>query len=614
MRGLRQPASVESPVNAAIGSRTPLLDVQELWVRYLNGAGGELPALRGLSLSLEQGEVLGIVGETGSGKSTLAHTLLGLVPAGSVQGDIYLAGEPLRVQSEEAMRGVRWRRIALVFQSAGTGFNPVQRIGDQVGEPLVAHLGCSPAEARAHVSRLWEEVGLPAERIHHYPHQLSGGEKRLAMLAMALVCQPELLLLDEPTAGMDSFTRGAILSLLMKLRRTHGLSMIVISHTLADLPGLADRTMVLYAGRAVEAGPTEDVLADPRHPYSWGLVNAYPTMKRAKELWGIRGDPPDPMELPPGCAFAPRCTQKVEVCQRTAPCLETPGDRKVACHLGGLQTLLEVCGLSRSFPDGRGRPLPVVRGVNLRVREGEVVALVGRTGSGKSTLARLMVGLLKPEGGDVMLRGHSLARLRGAELRAARSSLQLISQDPFDALSPRLSVLEMVREPLDIQGKGTRAERESGSRTALCQVRLPITPNFLARRAHELSGGQLQRIAIARALVLRPKLIIADEPVSMLDASEQARLLRLLKEIQNEQGMGLLLISHDVALVRKVADRIVVLERGEVVEEGPAERVINTPGHPCTRRLLLAAGAALGVRDSPDGEPGISPRYSVRGG
>jgi peptide/nickel transport system ATP-binding protein len=460
--------------------------------------------------------------------------------------------------------------------------------------------GLAGTNARARAAALWDEVGLPSDRFDHYPHQLSGGEKRLAMLAMALACDPELLVLDEPTAGLDAFTREGALKLLRRLQQQRGLAMIVITHTLSDLPGLADRTMVLYAGRAVELADTRELLSRPRHPYSWGLVNAYPTMGRAKDLWGIRGEPPDPMDAPVGCAFAPRCTQTADRCLSSVPELELHDGRLVSCHLGGLQTLLEVRGLSKQFADQRGQPVQAVRGVDLRIEEGEVVALVGQTGSGKSTLSRLMVGLLEPDAGEVMLHGHSLRALRGDELVAARQQLQLVFQDPFDALSPRLSVLDLVREPLDIQGAGGRAERDAAAKVALGEVRLPTTPEFLSKRAHQLSGGQLQRVAIARALVLRPKVIIADEPVSMLDASEQARVLRLLKDLQNEHGTGMLLISHDIALVRKVADRILVMEKGVIVEEGPAEEVIDRPRHGYTRRLLAAAGAesAHGMEDS----------------
>ena len=582
----------------------PLLQMEDLHVRYRLGQDRSLPALRGLSLSLDHGDVLGIVGETGSGKSTLAHTLLGLVPPNSIEGTVSFHGRPLPLQDEEEMREFRWRRIALVFQTAGTGFDPVYTVGDQVCEPLQTHCGYSRDDARAKAARLWAEMGLPPDRFQHYPHQLSGGEKRLAMLAMALACDPELLVLDEPTAGLDAFTRGQILRLLKELRQRRKLTMIMITHTLADLRGLAGRTLVLYAGRAAELGKTDEVLSAPRHPYSWGLLNAYPSMERAKDLWGIRGDPPDPASPPPGCAFAPRCTQAIEMCCSAVPELESHDGRLVACHLGGLQTLLEARDLSKTFDGPHGKSLHAVRGASLRLLEGEVVALVGQTGSGKSTLAKLMVGLEEPDTGSVFLEGQSVGALDGSQLAQVRRRLQLVFQDPFDALSPRLSILELVREPLDIQGGTSPEERDLRARSAIAEARIPTTPDFLEKRSHELSGGQLQRVAIARALVVRPKVLIADEPVSMLDASEQARVLRLLKDLQNEHGMGMLLISHDIALVRKVADRILVMEKGVIVEEGSSDRVISDPRHPYTRLLLAAAFATEGDDGEPAGKDG----------
>lgn len=570
---------------------SPLLEVNGLSVDYRIGRSGRLPALRDVSFSLGRGAVLGVVGETGSGKTTLALTLMGLLKTAAIDGRVLHSGQVLPVENEEAMRPVRWKEIALVFQAAGTGFDPVYRTGEQVGEPLMASCGWGRQPARAKAFELWREVGLPAERFDHYPHELSGGEKRLAMLAMALVCDPELLILDEPTAGLDSFTCSEILALLRRLRESRRLSMIIITHRLSDLSGLADQTAVLYAGRLLEMGDTDRVLSAPGHPYTWGLVNAYPTMKRARDLWGIRGEPPDPMHLPLGCPFTPRCTQAAEVCSQEPPELQMHGSRLLACHLGGLQKLLEVRGLSRSFRSKNGPPLRAVQGASLSLNEGEVVALIGRTGSGKSTLAKLIVGLLEPDCGEAFLQGRPLLGLQGTALRSAQQRLQLVFQDPFDALSPRLPVLEIVREPLDINGLGNTEERNARARAALADVRLPTDSGFLGKRSHELSGGQLQRVAIARAIVMRPKVLIADEPVAILDPSEQARVLRLLKDLQNEYGMGLLLISHDLALVRKVADRIVVMDRGVVVEDGPADEVISAASHQYTKSLLAAADA-----------------------
>lgn len=341
---------------------------------------------------------------------------------------------------------------------------------------------------------------------------------------------------------------------------------------------MTDRTAVLYAGKLAETGATHDVFTTPRHPYTWGLLNAYPNMTTSRDLSSIRGQMPDPTQTPTGCRFHPRCTQAVADCRHVEPPLEWHNGRQVACHLGGLQTLLAARGLRKSFSLNGSRALPAVRDVSLDVLHGEVVAVVGETGSGKTTLGRLLVGLLAPDGGEIAF-DHALHQL------------QMIPQDPFESVNPLFSVRAIVREPLDIQRQGTRLEREAVIRSTLAAVGLPTDDRFLERRPQELSGGQLQRVVIARALVLQPRLLVADEPVSMLDPSEAARLMNLMKSIQNERGMGMLLISHDVALVRKVADRILVMRDGAIIEQGPSGFITSTPQHSYTRSLLAAAPA-----------------------
>jgi peptide/nickel transport system ATP-binding protein len=404
-----------------------------------------------------------------------------------------------------------------------------------------------------------------------------------------------VLIVDEPTSGQDVLSRARLIELLRRVRQETAL--ILISHDLAAAARVAERVAVLYAGKLAEVGAAQGVLEQPRHPYTWGLLNAYPNMTTARDLRGIRGRAPDASDPPTGCRFHPRCTQAVELCRQADPPLVEVHliggrGRLIACHLGGLQTLLQARDLRKAFStNGDGGAVTAVRGASLEVYEGEVVALVGETGSGKTTLGRLLVGLLEADGGRVMFEGQDLADVNGRARKALRRRIQFIAQDPFDAVSPHLTVAEIVREPLDVQKIGTAAERDEKVREALHAVGLPTKPDFLARRAHELSGGQLQRAAIARALVLDPKLVVADEPVSMLDASEQAKVINLLKEIQNERGMGLLLVSHDLALVRKVADRILVMRQGEIVEGGPANRVVTRPEHEYTRVLLGAAPA-----------------------
>ncbi|RME31573.1 MAG: ABC transporter ATP-binding protein [Thermoflexia bacterium] len=573
-----------------------MLTVRDLRVTFpLDGTPG-VRAVDGVSFGLERGGALGIVGETGAGKTTIARALLGLHPPEWVQGSIRLDGQELVGLSEEAWRPLRWRRIALVVQSVGTALDPVYRVGEQIAEPMRVHLGLSPAGAWSRAEELARQVGLEPRHLRAYPHQLSGGEKQRALLAMALSCEPDVLILDEPTSGQDMLSRARLLALLETVRRERGAGLLLISHDLGAVARLTEQVAVLYAGKVVELGPTAAVFGDPRHPYTWGLVHSYPDMSTARDLRNIRGHPPDPVRPPSGCRFHPRCTQAVERCRHEEPLLVEVNGRWIACHLGGLQTLLRAEGLRKIFFVNHGGPherLEAVREVSLEIREGEVVALVGETGSGKTTLGRMLVGLLSPDGGRVVLEGRDLTAARGEERRRLARRVQFIPQDPFDAVNPRLTVAQAVREPLDIQKIGTPPEREEKVRRVLEAVGLPTDPSFLARRAHELSGGQLQRVVIARALVLEPKLLVADEPVAMLDPSEQARLLNLLKEIQVERGLALLLISHDLALVRKVADRILVMHRGRIVEEGPGSQIIAHPAHEHTRALLASAPRLL---------------------
>lgn len=378
--------------------------------------------------------------------------------------------------------------------------------------------------------------------------------------------------------------------------------MLVLTHDADAAQLLADRAVVVYRGWLAEVGPAESVLAQPRNPYSWALLNARPTLASVKDLRGIRGDPPNPADVAPGCPFFGRCTQGIaDLCTPARPPLVTPagedGPRLVACVRGGVVPVLSARNLRKSYrvPGGllRRPQVPAVDGVSVEVHEGEVVGLVGATGAGKSTLGMLLLRLLDPDEGSVHLEGLDLLAARGGELRAARRRVQMLFQDPFEALSARFTVAQAVREPLDIQNVGPADGRVEVVRAMVASCRLPADDAFLARHTHELSGGQLQRVALARALVLDPKLLVADEALAMLDPSEQAKMIQLLKHLQVERGMAMVFISHDLAVVLRVADRILVLEGGQVVEEGPGSRLLAAPQHPTTRALLAAAGRDL---------------------
>jgi peptide/nickel transport system ATP-binding protein len=578
----------------------PALAIAGLRVTY----GGPPPvrALDGLSLEVAVGECVGVLGESGSGKSTLAKALLGLATGAAVEGGLQLGGVDLVRLDEAGWQEVRWRRIALSVQSTSS-LNPVLRVGLQLAEPQIVHLGRTQAEADERSAAVLAEVGLGPDALDRYPSELSGGQRRLVLLAMALVCDPSVVVLDEPTAGLDPSTRARVVDTLRRLRDERRVALVILGHDVEAVEVIADRVAVLYRGWLAEVGPARRVLAEPRAPYTWALLNARPTLGSVKDLRGIRGDPPDPTEVAAGCPFVARCTQAVDLCATGRPPLVSPpgedGERLVACVRGGVVSLLEARDLRVSYRlagTGLGRRTTVVAvdGVSLDVREGEVVGVVGPTGAGKSTLGLLLVRLLEPDAGSVRFEGADLLALRGAELRAARRRVQLLFQDPYEALSPRLTVGAAVREPLDVQGLGEPAWRDARVRDELAAVRLPPDAAFLARHTHELSGGQLQRLALARALILEPKLLVADEPVSMLDPSEQAKMLQLLKHLQVERGMAMVFVSHDLAVVLRVADRVVVMDAGRIVEQGRGDELLRAARHPVTQTLLTASGPATG--------------------
>ncbi|OGO54007.1 MAG: hypothetical protein A2V85_12330 [Chloroflexi bacterium RBG_16_72_14] len=573
-------------------------------------------ALDGVSLHVAAGECLGILGESGSGKSTMCRALLGLVPEASVAGSMRIGGRELSGLDEAGWREVRWSRIALALQSTAS-LNPVLSVGSQVAEPLRVHMGLGEREADRRVAGLLVDVGLGEWAAQRYPHQLSGGQRRLVLLAMALACEPDVVVLDEPTAGLDAATRNGVLDLLGRIRAERRVSLLVMSHDADALEVLADRVAVLYRGWLAEMGPARDVLDDPRSPYSWALLNARPTLASVKDLRGIRGNPPDLTVVATGCPFLERCHQAREaVCAGGRPALAPPlgetGTRVVACARGGVVPLLSARSLRKVYTSGgpfHRQRTTAVDDVDLDVREGEVVGLVGSTGAGKSTLGMLLVRLADPDGGTVTFDGTDLMAARRGQLKALRAQIQMLFQDPFEALSNRLTVREVVREPLDIQEIGDASSREAAVRRLLVECRLPADDAFVSRHTHELSGGQLQRVALARALILEPKLLVADEAVSMLDPSEQAKMLQLLKHLQVQRGMAMLFISHDLSVVLRIADRVLVLDGGRVVEEGSGGALLVAPRHAVTRSLLAASGRDVlfgrGGREDPGPTPNV---------
>lgn len=560
-----------------------LLEADKLAVQYQT-AGSFLTALNKISFSMDSGDNLGVIGESGSGKTTLAMALMGLIdPPHRVYGNIRVAGKELLALAEKDKKKLRWKTVAMVFQNSLEVLNPVMRVGQQIVEPLKEAESLSEREASLEAERLLELVGLEKYWKDSYPHQLSGGMRQRVLLAMALSCRPRLLILDEPTSSLDAVTRKALFEMVHNLQEKFGFSMLVISHDLSAMQDLTDKMMVLYNGEILERGLTREITEEPAHTYTRGLINSSVQAFPYKDLWGIPGEV---QAAARGCAFASRCTQALEGCTEKKPQLKQVfANREVACHRGGIVDLLKATGISKSFKVQK-TVIPAVKEVTLRVRHGETVALVGRSGSGKSTLAHILAGFLLPDKGEVTFDNRNVKSNWPA---CEEGGIQLVLQDPFSSLSHRFTVEEALLEPLRINKIGSFEERKTRIKTALKDVQLPADDLFLKRYCSSLSGGQRQRIAIARALVMKPKLLLADEITSMLDVSTQANLLRLLKGLQNSSGFAMVFITHDLHLARKISERIIVLHHGEIAEEGSASYVTKASCC-CHTRELMEAG------------------------
>ncbi|MFI9103191.1 dipeptide ABC transporter ATP-binding protein [Streptomyces fildesensis] len=553
-----------------------------------------------VSLELERGETLGIVGETGSGKSMTGLAIMGMLPAGGrvTGGSIDFAGRDLLAMEPRRYRG---NEIAMIFQDSLTSLNPTKKIVEQVAEPVRLHRKATRRAARERALEMLARVGVDRDG---YPHQFSGGQRQRVMIAMALVCEPEIVIADEPTTALDVTVQSEILDLLDDLRSQRGMSMILITHDMGVIAQRADRVGVMYGGRVAESAPTADIFGRTRHRYTQALLSSIPTLGQDKgeELFSIPGSPPDLAKPEPGCPFAPRCDAATDRCREEQPpfvdsyaCWHpvagpTEGSRRrrfPSKESGG--TLLRVVDLVREHPAGR-RTVKAVSGVSFEVAAGETFGLVGESGCGKSSLGRLLVGLDRPDGGEVLFEGDRIVR--------PRKAVQMMFQDSSAALDPRMRIGRILREPLVIQGVGDRPERV---RRLLDDVGLP--ESVLDRYPYELSGGQRQRVGLARALALEPRVLIADEPVSALDVSIRSQILNLMRRIQLERGLSSVVISHDLAVVRYLADRVGVMYLGKLVETGTTDEVYGGAAHPYTAGLLAAVPegerTATGVRGEP---------------
>ncbi|UUW87233.1 ABC transporter ATP-binding protein [Pimelobacter simplex] len=599
-----------------------VLTVRDLSVEIRRGDRVVRP-VSGMDLVLHRGETLGIVGETGSGKSMTGLAIMGMLPSGGriTSGSIDFGGTELVGLPAARYRGIRGNDIAMVFQDSLTSLNPTRRIGDQVAEPVRLHEGLSRREAGKRAEEMLALVGIPrpAERMDDYPHQLSGGMRQRVMIAMALVCQPQVVIADEPTTALDVTIQAEILDLLDGLRARLGMAMILVTHDMGVIARHADRVGVMYAGRLAETGPTPALFERTRHRYTQALLASIPslTQDRGAELYSIGGAPPDLSVHDVGCGFAPRCAAASDRCRAEQPPLvedERPGHAFACWHPAdgpvertpvrlaerpasagaepGGAPRLQVLDLRREYPAGSDgwfggrRTVKAVSGVSFEVAAGETFGLVGESGCGKSTLGRMLVALDRPTSGEVVFEGVAVSAVRGRELGEHRAQLQMMFQDSSAALDPRMRIGAILREPFAIHGVGTRAERTSRARDLLDDVGLPGT--VLERFPHELSGGQRQRIALARALALDPTVLVADEPVSALDVSIRSQVLNLMRRLQRERGLSSVVISHDLAVVRYLSDRVGVMYLGKLVESGSAEEVYAAPAHPYTIGLLAA--------------------------
>jgi oligopeptide/dipeptide ABC transporter ATP-binding protein len=611
----------------------PVLEIEDLST-HIKLTSSTVQAVGNIDLHVDVGETLGIVGESGCGKSMTGLSVMGLLPPGGsiVGGSIKLDGRELVGLSSEQMRRIRGNEIAMIFQDPLTSLDPTKTIGYQVAEPVRLHRDASKAEALDRAVEVLSLVGLPRpkERLDDYPHQLSGGLRQRVMIAMALACEPKLLIADEPTTALDVTIQAQILTLLRDLKERLGMAMLLITHDMGVIAGHADRVNVMYAGRVVETAGVGTLFTEMHHPYTQALLASIPRLGQdaRKALHAIPGLPPDLAHPPAGCRFAARCTRATDKCRIDEPPLSgktadhlfscwhpvdgplalavigeggpdadsiglevTERAEAVAAADGDGAPLLELHNLVKEFPVTSGAILQrkvaavhAVSDVSFSVPAGMTFGLVGESGCGKTTIGKMIVALETPNSGAITLAGRDVSKLRGGELRRKRRDLQLMFQDPHASLDPRMRVGTIIAEPLSVQHLGSRRAQRDRVFELLGEVGLPR--NAVERFPHEFSGGQRQRIGLARALTLNPRLIVADEPVSALDVSIRAQVLNLMKRLQASHGLTYVVISHDLAVVKYMADRIGVMYLGKMVELGSGDDIYERAAHPYTAGLI----------------------------
>ena len=671
-----------------------MVEIDNLSVIYKDG-NHALVALDRATLRLKAGRVTALIGESGSGKTTIGNAIMGLLPPNAaIEGSIRLDGAELTALDEKSWRRLRWQKVAMVFQNGAAGLNPVQRVVDQVAEPLIYHRNMKKDEALRRAGELLAGLGLFAGTIRRFPHELSGGQAQRVLFAMALVLEPEALILDEPTSAMDAALKGFIAGMIRKLK-DKGTAVLLISHDLELAAKTADEAALLYLGQIMEIMPASDLLLRPLHPYTLALGRSFPAMDATRDLGGMRGDAfyrythvhrlkegavqphvhiatggdrEEGGHAPSsGCLFRSRCTQAIAECRSAHVPLTPLGDHQVRCLRGGIVDLLKFEGVSKCYGD-----VTALAPTDAAVHAGEILSIVGETGSGKTTLAMIAAGALVPDAGKRGFAGRDMDAWIREDRLSLSAEIGIIYQSPSESVSHRFTAFDIVAEPLRIQGtkhahaEGTEdtaftyAQRglvahghphdavsghvhsasddpmsehphtdapageaafdhphhhahensAEGSEQALhrrvlqamADVHLPVEPDFLKRHPHELNMGTIQRLCIARALVHEPMLLVADEPTSALDPSVQAKVMKMLLNLQTEKGMTMLFVTHDIALARKISDRICVMLAGHIVEIGPAAAVLGSPGHPYTQGLIESARGASPMEQAGEGD------------
>jgi peptide/nickel transport system ATP-binding protein len=606
-----------------------LLDVQDLHVRF-DTSRGVVHAVDGISYSVRRGEVVAIVGESGCGKSVSSLAIMGLLakPAGRVTaGRILFEGRDLLTLSAEEMREIRGRDISMIFQEPMTSLNPVLSIGEQIMEPLFVHLNMDEAQARARALELLQLVGITdgERRLEQFPHQLSGGMRQRVMIAIGLACNPKLIIADEPTTALDVTIQAQILELMKDLSRRLNIALIVITHNLGVVARYADRVNVMYAAHIIERGTADDIFLSPRHPYTIGLMRSVPRLDlpRGMRLETIEGLPPDLRTPPTGCRFAPRCPYRIEACLKddipqheiapghASACIrageiaagtlatEAPRIKAAGAAVNGHdgKPLLVVEHLHKHFAvpahgagilSSRMVTVKAVDDVSFSIAPGETLGLVGESGCGKTTVGRTVLKLEAPTEGTIAFDSIDITHREAREMRDMRRAIQVIFQDPYSSLNPRMTIGQIIGEPLHVY-RMVKNRKQEQERVAELLSQVGLFPYMAERYPHQLSGGQRQRVGIARALALQPRFIVCDEPVSALDVSIQGQIINLLEDLQERLKLSYLFIAHDLAVVRHISDRVAVMYLGRIAEVADRDQLYAHPAHPYTQALLDAA-------------------------